>query len=69
MALAEVYGHEALARALEDAHSYQAYSSEYILNLLEQRTRKTPEPGPLHVPRREDLLDLELPEPDLNIYS
>ena len=69
MALEEIYGQDALARALEDAHSYHAYSSEYIINLLEQRARQLPKPGVLHVPRREDLLELELPEPDLNIYS
>jgi hypothetical protein len=28
-----------------------------------------PEPGALHLTRRQDLLDLELPEPNLGLYS
>jgi transposase len=67
-ALAEVHGSDALRRALADARECDAFSSEYIHNILEVRKRTMPEPGPLHVTRRADLLDLELPEPDLNIY-
>jgi len=28
-----------------------------------------PEPGALHLTRRQDLLDLDMPEPDLSIYE
>ena len=28
-----------------------------------------PEPGPLHLARKQDLLDLELPAPDLSVYD
>jgi len=69
IALCEIYGDEAVGRAIEDAIEYQAFSSEYIANILEQRARKLPEPGALHLSRREDLLDLELPDPDLSIYD
>ena len=69
VALSEIYGDEAVGRAIEDALEYQAFSSEYIANILEQRARKLPEPGALHLTRREDLLDLELPEPDMSIYD
>jgi transposase len=69
VALSEIYGNEAVGRAIEDALEYQAFSSEYIANILEQRARKLPEPGALHLIRREDLLDLELPEPDMSIYD
>jgi len=69
VALCEIYGEEAVGRAIDDALEYQAFSSEYIANILEQRARKMPEPGALHLTRREDLLDLELPEPDLSIYD
>lgn len=69
VALAEIYGGDELARAIDDALEYHAFSSEYIANILEQRARKLPEPGALHLTRREDLLDLELPEPDLSIYE
>jgi len=58
-----------VGRAIADAVEYQAFSSEYIANILEQRARCLPEPGALHLTRREDLLELELPEPDLSIYD
>jgi len=69
VALSEIYGGDAVGRAIADAVEYQAFSSEYIANILEQRARCLPEPGALHLTRREDLLELELPEPDLSIYD
>ena len=69
VALAERYGPDKVARALEDALAYHAFSAEYITNLLAQRERPPVEPGALHLTRRHDLLDLELPEPDLSIYQ
>ena len=69
VALSEVYGTEATARALDDAFALGAFSSDYITNLLEARARAIPEPSPLHLTRRADLLDLELPEPDLSLYD
>ena len=69
VALSEIYGPEATARAMEDAFFFQAFSSEYITNLLEQRTRCQPVPGALHLTRREDLLDISLEHPDLSIYA
>jgi transposase len=69
VALSEIYGTEAVARAMEDAFVFQAFSCEYIANLLESRARLLPEPGALHLTRRQDLLDLEMPEPDLSAYD
>jgi transposase len=69
VALAEIYGSERAARAIEDALEFQAFSCEYIANLLEQRQRILPEPGALHLTRRQDLLELELPEPNLGLYE
>lgn len=69
VALSEIYGVESVARVLEDAHALGAYSCEYIANLLEQRRRFRPEPGALHLTRQSDLLDLELPAPDLSLYE
>jgi len=69
LALVEIYGPEKVTRAIQDAHQYQAFSCEYIANIIEQRARKLPEPGALHLTRSADLLDLELPEPDLSIYD
>lgn len=67
-ALAEIHGPDALRRAMADARESAAYSAEYLHNLLDLRHRFTPEPGPLHVTRRADLLNLELPAPNLDIY-
>ena len=69
VALSEIYGTEATARALDDAFEYGAFSSDYITNLLEARARTPPEPSALHLTRRSDLLDLELPKPDLSLYD
>ena len=56
-----------MARALADALEYGAFAANYIANLLEQRARCTPPESPLHLTRREDLLDLELQPPDLSL--
>jgi hypothetical protein len=67
--LSEIYGTEPVARAIEDAIALQAFSSEYIVNILEQRARKLPEPAALILTRRQDLLELEIDEPDMAIYN
>jgi transposase len=69
VALSEIFGAELVGRALTDAHQLGAYSCEYIANLLEQRRRQVPEPGALHLTRQSDLLQLELPAPDLSVYQ
>ena len=69
MALSEVYGPDKVARAIEDAFEFAAFSSDYIANILEQRERLAPPPGPLHLTRRQDLLDVELAPVDLSIYE
>jgi transposase len=69
VALSEIYGVEKVQRALEDAWAYQAFSCEYIANLLEQQARPLAEPGALHLTRQQDLLDLDLPAPDLSLYQ
>ncbi|MGR8932632.1 MAG: IS21 family transposase [Gammaproteobacteria bacterium] len=69
LALSEIYGTDPVAQAIEDAFTLQAFSSEYIANILEQRQRILPEPGALLLTRRQDLLDLEMADPDLTIYD
>ena len=69
VALSEIYGTEAVARAMADAFVYEAFSAEYIANIVEQRRRCLPAPGALHLTRREDLLDIEIEHPDLDIYQ
>ena len=68
VALSDISTPESVARALDDAWTYEAFSSEYIANLLEQRARFTPEASALHLTRREDLLEISLAPPDLRLY-
>jgi len=69
LALAQIHGTEAVVRALDDGLELQAFSAEYIANILEARARELPEPAPLQLIRAHDLLEFELPEPDLSIYD
>jgi transposase len=69
VALSDIYTPEAVSRAMEDAFVYEAFSSDYIANLVEQRARCIPESSALHLTRRGDLLDVSLAPPDLSIYS
>jgi hypothetical protein len=70
LALAEIYGKDACCRALDDALAFNAFSSEYVAHLLEARARMQFGPvSPLSLTRRADLLEIELPEPDLSIYE
>jgi hypothetical protein len=69
VALSDIYTPEAVSRAMEDAFVYEAFSSDYIANLVEQRAHFTPEASALHLTRRGDLLDVSLAPPDLSIYS
>ena len=69
VALSEIYGTDKVARVLTDCLSLQAFNADYIANLLEQRERLLPEPGALHLLRAQDLLELELPAPDLSAYQ
>jgi hypothetical protein len=69
VALSEIYSPDEVTRAIEDAFFFEAFSSEYIANLLEQRSRSLPQPGALHLTRREDLLQIKIQNPDLTIYE
>ena len=69
LALAEIYPAESMARAISDGLTFQAFSAEYIANILEARARTLPEPSPLQLTRRHDLLDLDIPPPDLSVYE
>jgi transposase len=69
VALADIHGEEAVVRALADALTFEAFSSEYIAHLIQARGRQLPQPSPLVLMRRQDVLDLELPPPDLSPYG
>ena len=60
---------EGAKQALEDALKFEAFGCEYIANILEQRERQPVVPSPLHLTRRQDLLDLDLPAVDLDLYE
>ena len=60
---------DAVARAITDGLAFEAFSCEYILNILEARSRALPEPGPLQLTRRHDLLEIDIDPPDLNAYE
>jgi transposase len=69
LALAEIYAPDAVARAISDGLAFQAFSAEYITNILETRARALPEAGPLQLTRRHDLLDIDIAPPDLAAYE
>ncbi len=69
LALAEMHGGEAVARALDDGLELHAFSAEYIAHMLAARRRIGAAPAALQLTRRQDLLELELPPPDLSIYE
>lgn len=69
VALSEIHGQEAVKRAMEDAFVFQAFSSEYIANILEQHNRKVEEPGALHLTRASDMLDIEIESPNMTLYD
>lgn len=69
VALSEIYSPDEVQRAMDDAFLFQAFSSEYIANILEQRNRRVEQPGALHLIRNSDLLDIEIESPNMNIYK
>ena len=69
VALSDLYAPEVVSRAMEEALVYEAFSSDSMANLVEQRARFTPEASPLHLTRRQDLLDVRLEPPDLSLYQ
>jgi len=69
MSLAQLYGADKITCALEDSHTGGAYSSDYIHNLLAARRKVHELTSPLQLRRNQDLLDIELDEPDLTQYD
>jgi transposase len=69
VALSEVYSPDKVARAIEDALHFEAFGCEYVANILQQRERVPLTPSALHLTHHQDLLDLELPAPDMDVYE
>lgn len=69
MALSEIYPPEQLVQALEDAMALSCYRAEYVANILAMRRTMLPEPGALHLTHHAEMLDVELPEPDMTDFD
>ncbi len=69
VALSESHGVDLISRLLEDLLELEAFGADYIANLATQRQRVCEERGALHLTRSSDLLELEVPAPDLSIYN
>ena len=69
LALAQTHGTQRVRRAIQDGLELGAFRGEYIAHVLESQSRGLPEPGPLHLTRNEDQLEVQLPEPDLSCYD
>jgi len=69
LGLEGVYTRQQIADAIADAHQFGVYSSEYIINLLGQCGPPAAAPGPLHLTRPSDQLEIETPAADLSIYT
>ncbi len=69
MALTTTYPQEQVAAALDEAILASAYGAEYIANLLEMRQRCREELSPLHLESKDEMLDIEIRQPDLNVYE
>jgi hypothetical protein len=69
LALVEIYGSDKVVQALKDAFEMSAFSCEYIANILEQRQRLCPHSNNLHIIRNQDLLNLSIDSPNLDIYN
>lgn len=69
MHLVETYGPDEVKKALEDTCELEYFSAEAVLNLIEMRRRPLPEQSAIHLSRKSDCLDIEIPEVDLDIYN
>lgn len=66
--LSEMHGTEAIKKAMSEGIEFEAFNSDYIENIIEIRNKPLPEEQPLHLIRKSDLMEIELNEPNLNIY-
>ena len=69
IALVEVYGREPVNRAIEEAVHFRAFSSEFIINYLQRKNISDVADDPLHLPRKQDLLEIKLEQPDLDMFD
>jgi hypothetical protein len=66
----ELYGREAVLRAMRVAIEYQTIDAAYVEAIVLQERRKASLPSPLPLqPKRKDLIQLELDIPDPGRYD
>lgn len=69
LSLVSEYGRASVVAALGDAAAVEAYGAEYVANLLAARRRLRPEPSPIQLTSKADILDIDVQETDLAIYD
>ncbi len=70
VALSEIYGAEAVARAIEDgARLPRLQLRVHRQHPGDASPRAAPTAGALHLTRRQDLLEIEIAAPDLSLYE
>jgi hypothetical protein len=69
VALSEIYSEEDVSAAMDESFVFEAFSSEYIANILERRKWHEKGKTALSLTRNQDLLDLEIEKPNLGIYD
>ena len=60
---------EELVLSWPDRLPHRDIGCKYVANILLQRERVPATPGALHLTRRQDLLDLDIPAADLDLYE
>lgn len=66
-ALGQIYDHNQIAQAIEDALIFDACNAAYVRNILEQK--ELDQVGPLHISHKSDALEITLDTPNINIYE
>lgn len=69
VALAELHGADVVKDAMNSAFLLHAFSSDYIANLIDARSRLAPQRAELHLTKAHALLAIEIEAPDLSIYD
>lgn len=69
MHFVETYGADEVKKAMEDTSLLEVFSADAVLNLIEMRRRPLPAVGAIHLSRKTDCLDMDIPEVDLSIYN
>ncbi len=68
MFLVDIYSPQAVVAAMADACELEAFSSDYIGHLLEQRQRLLPPAGKVNILHHPELLDMRLGPPNMEAY-